>query len=140
MSLESKSKIIGRYEYTVTQLAARNGRTAFLKMMKLAAPVIAAGVTATGNADKAVNATFQNVAQSITPEDFEWFVEVFAKSTTVKLGMDEQPQLSAIIDIHFAGKYFELCSWLAFCLEVNFGNFLEELGNTLGKEKPAASA
>lgn len=140
--IESKKKFIGRYEYTVTQLTAKTGRAAFLKMAKLAAPIIGAGIAAgvKKEADANVTATLQNVAQSISVEDFEWFCDVFAKTTTVQLASNQNPQLSGIFDIHFAGHYFEMCSWLGFCLEVNFGSFLSELGSALGAGKEAAPA
>jgi hypothetical protein len=69
-------------------------------------------------------AMLSNLAQSLPPEELDFFCDLFSERTQVELG-GKPVELQGIFDVHFAGKYFDMFEWLSFCLEVNYGSFLE---------------
>jgi len=139
MQLETKSKKIGQYDYRVTQLDALSGRKLFIRLAKIAGPAL--GEFDTKDAQKSIAAVLGKIAASLSDEDMDAFCDVLAKTTEVAGGEYNQrsPQLADVFALHFAGKYLEMFQWLAFALEVNFGDFFSRaLGSgALAAKQPA---
>lgn len=124
--LAPKTQTIGAYTYTVFPLTAIPGRRAFVRLAKALGPAL--GVAATvkeGDETGMVNA-FARLMGALSEDDVDYFCDLFAQSTTVRMGKDE-PKLFDIFDIHFAGRYMEMFRWLAFCVGVNYGDFFAGL-------------
>jgi hypothetical protein len=114
--LETRSKSIDGFEYRVTQLGAKQGRVVFTRLAKVLGQAMA-------DKDNPIAA----LASSLDPGDVDYLCDTFAPVTTVNI-QGKEPRLSDIFDMHFAGKYGPLLKWLGFCMEVNFGSFLDEMG------------
>lgn len=108
---QTKSKVICDTEYEVTQLGAIKGTKVFTRVLRLMGPAFL---------DKSPGKFFD----SLKEEDVEYLCQTFSPLTLVK----GQGQLDGIFDVHFAGRYDALVQWLVFCLQVNFGSFLEGKG------------
>lgn len=125
MGLETRTKTIAEVEYEVRQLDALKGRKVFIRLAKMLAPLL----NAKGDGD--MFARLGAALASVDEADFEYLCETFAPTTSM-LTVDEQgrtrrPELSKVFAIHFAGQYDAMLEWLYFCLEVNFGSFIERL-------------
>lgn len=116
MAREQKSKVIGNFEYQVTQLGATEGRKVFTRLAKL----LGAGA---GSKEP-----IAGILAALNDEDVGYLCEVFAKVTFVKIDEKRSPQLSGIFEEHFAGQYNGMVKWLLFCLELNFASFFQEIG------------
>lgn len=126
MALEQKSTVIGEYEYTVTQLPARQGKSVAVRLGRILAPLAKEGADGE-EADKA--AGLVALFEKLDDKDVDFLCDVFMKTTSFhKLGDMKQPELSHFFDEHFAGRYGQMFKWLQFCAEVNFGSFLGEVG------------
>lgn len=124
MLRETRKRVIGDYEYEVTQLGAIRGSAVFVRVMKLLGPLFA-------SKDQA--ALFAGIQE----EDVRYLIDAFGPMTLV-VG---QGQLDKIFDLHFAGKYKDMMGWLLFCLEVNYGDFLRGRGlDAAPSAGPQASA
>lgn len=117
---ETKKKRIGAFTYHVTQLDAKSGSRALLRLLKIAGPALEAGEkggeTAAGT----------KLVEMLSEKDFDYFCELLAGQTTVTGGSydeDAEPALDNLFDQHFASNYLDMFAWLAFALEVNFGSF-----------------
>ncbi len=143
--LKTETRLIGEYEYEVTQLDAVRARRVFLKLSQLVAPVFAevaaARATSDGKDEGQTQAAFitaiAKLSNSMTPEDLDFFCDQFASSTCVVMSDDggkrRAPKLTEIQKLHFIGERFtDQFAWLAFCLEVNFSSFFQRLGLRLG--------
>lgn len=123
MPYETKSKVIGDHEYSVTTLGALEGRKIYVQLMKTVAP----GLKNAGSGKIDMGSIVANILSELDPSFIASVSDSFAKVTSVNLG-EKSPSLSSIFDLHFAGKYKEFTEWFMFCIEVNFGSFLDVLG------------
>ncbi len=137
MKFKTEKKRIGAFTYHVTQLDASRGSKAMLRVVRLAAPVIAL-------AEKGdETAAWSKLAESLTDSDFEYFCDLFTTQTIVTGGAydeDAEPALDGIFDEHFAANYFEMLQWLTFCFEVNFASFFAGAAAKVAAAKSKASA
>lgn len=127
MAIRTENKVIGDSTYRARQLPAGEGRRAFARLVRFLGPALA-GLTS-GEKDKGANlgATLAGLASALTPEDVDYFCDTFGAVNDVKNG-DDWPRVSAVFDIHFAGKYGEMMKWIAWNIELNFGSFFADLG------------
>jgi hypothetical protein len=134
--IESHTRTIGRYAYTVTQLRAKQGNAVLVRLAKLAGPTLGAlfsgGEEGAGEALERVSlgglgAALREFAAGLTEADLDWLCTTFADCTTVEIEPGSVKPLRGIFDLHFAGAYLELFEWIAFCLEVNFADFFGAL-------------
>jgi hypothetical protein len=107
---EVKSKQINDCSYEVTQLGAIKGRSLLTRLAR---------ILGAGGGDMAKSLGM------ITEEDMSYICDSFSEVTVVKQPDGKAPYLKNIFDMHFAGKYDEMIQWLMFCLEINFGSFLD---------------
>lgn len=143
--LKTERKMIGEYEYAVTQLDAVKGSRVFTRLTKILAPAIVGLSSASTQIKGTKPADVDDVtgskmfealgklAENLTEADVDFFRECFAASTDVMItdeqtGKQRSPKLSTIFGLHFAGKYDEMIEWLVFCFEVNFGSFFVQIG------------
>lgn len=67
----------------------------------------------------------QAALKEMDPAELRVVIDAFAGVTTLVTGGDKNPVLKGVVAVHFAGRLASLAKWLAFCVEVNFGDFLE---------------
>lgn len=145
---ETKEKQIGTrgFRYHVIQFGAREGGRVLVRLLKMiggaAGEAMAGGDDALDGFDlSTVGKMIGNLAETLNESDFDYLVDKFSAVTAVSGGEYTAPlQLNTegVFDLHFAGEYQELGQWLLFCVEVNFGGFLEE-GGIVQRAKAAAS-
>lgn len=121
MLRESKQKVVEGTTYTVTQLGAVTGRKVLLRLMKVY------GV-AVSSPDP-----IPALLSALTDEDLTFVCDEFAKYSTYCTSADpsKSPELAQMFDFHFAGNYSNMLTWLAFCVEVNYGSFLAKIRSQL---------
>lgn len=112
MGLKTEKARIGEYEYAVTQLDAKKARRALARVAKYI------GALQSGEGEEG----FAKAMALLTEDDVDYFCDLFAEFTTVKIGKEE-PNLDSIFGMHFAGKLDEMLQWLGFAAKVNFGAF-----------------
>lgn len=109
-----------------------------VRLFKAIGPAASAAIDSRGNLDRNSLATIvHNLAGTLSEADFDYLCEAFASGSSVQVeskfvGLSE----AGVFDLHFAGKYGDLLQWLWFCVEVNFGNFLGDMG--IGKATASA--
>ncbi len=122
---QTLDKQIGDDVYIVNQLGALEGRKVLARLFQMFGGVVA-GMAGPGKTD--LVGGFVSLANPITEDQPEFFCNTFAKFTQVRTPDGKTRVLKDIFDDHFVGKYREMIEWLAFCLEVNFANFLAGVG------------
>lgn len=145
MPIESKTAEIDGYSYEVRQLGAlealevldkiKGAAAAALKDVDKLAALQMGDTTITGLA------AIGQLAASIDAKDLRFVIDRFGKTTCVHEG-DRSPDLifkgnSSKLDEHFSGRLLSMFKWLGFCCEVNFGDFLGGLRESLSKSAPA---
>lgn len=128
-SRDSQKRTIGRYEYIVIPLGAREGCRVLSRLMKL----MGRGA-AKGTEEEALGAILENLEES----DADYFIATFDKYTSVRIG-DKTPPLADIFDAHFISEYLEMLGWLKFAMEVNFAGFFSGVGG-LGLVAPSTDS
>lgn len=123
---QTKSKDINGVTYNVTQLGATAARKVLIRLARL---------LGAGAANKEPIA---GIMSALNDDDIEYLCSEFGKMTTVQMGPNT-PYLNSIFEEHFAGKTLDMLKWLAFCIEVNFEDFLREAGLTGGEGLSLAS-
>jgi hypothetical protein len=146
-SREVKEREIAGQVYKVTLLGAKQGRAMSVRLLKLIGPTLSSFVEGTvhgsdGAASIAIGAAdaVRELAKHMSAEELAAISDELAKFTTVVIDAELEPQLFAIFDDHFAGRYDAMVGWLAFAIEANFASFLggsANLGALLGKVKAA---
>ena len=74
------------------------------------------------------------------PTDLRLCIDAFAAKTEVTMPDGKTPSLAKVFPTHFAGRYTSMLKWFAACLEVNFGDFLEQGRAMWNSAKLAARA
>lgn len=143
---ETKTKTIGSrgFTYHVVQFGAKEGGRVLVRLLKMVGS--AAGGALAGDDEsaftlEAIGRVISDLAESVSEADFDYLCDTFAKATSVSGGDFNGPvplTTEGLFDIHFAGQYAEMASWLAFAIEANYGSFLPEGG--LASLQAAASA
>ena len=142
--LKSETKEIGGKKYSVTQLSAEPGQRLFFHLVKFVGPGVSTllrewqgTVTDEGKPQvdaETIAAALSELVQVFTYAHFRDFVDTFMSSTHVigsdKEGNEVRVPLEKTKALAFAGDYGSLVKWLAFCLEVNFGSFFDDMGLT----------
>jgi hypothetical protein len=142
----TKERVIGGVTYRVTLLGAKAGRAMSVRLLKLIGPTLASFLEGTVSGDTsggqalAIGAAdaLREIAKHVTIGELEAISDELAKFTTVVIDAEHEPQLFAIFDDHFAGRYDCLYGWLAFAIEANFAGFLggsESLGTLLARAR-----
>lgn len=124
---EPMKKSIGDVTFEVTPLGFKVGRKAFVRLSKALGPSLKE-LTAAKDLLHAgtIAGAFGKVIEHVSDEDLDWFAEIMGKGTRFSRDGDKWPFLNeANREVLFAGNLTLFFQWLAFCLEVNFSDFLE---------------
>lgn len=132
--MKQQTRKIGSSEYRVTQLPFGKAREMFVKLFRILGPVLGEALLSPGSATGAAalasmtGSTLGNILKQmpalITEEDLKDFCQVFGEKTQLIRDDGKTPWLTAELqETHFAGGMLEMFKWLAFCVEVNFGDF-----------------
>lgn len=115
---ETVEKEINQTTYKITKLGAKVGKRVLARLIRAAGPAFEA------------EQTFGALCAALTDAELDYFCDTFAEVTSFSPAAepDKEWRLKDMFDTHFSGKYGEMTLWLKACLEVNYGNFLEELG------------
>ncbi len=156
--LRTESKLIGRYEYTVTQFPTSKARLLFFRLVKAIGPSagrLLGGAMATkgGKGLKTlldldisgpeIGGVLEQFFTSLPEEEFERMVaQCFGDHVSVTIsdeaGKVRKPKVTPEFgELHFADNLVEYFKVLWFVLEVNYGNFLGVEG--LGAKLAAAA-
>lgn len=135
--LKEEKKVIDGVEYKVQPLGAMTGRKVIAKMIRVLSPALSQV------GDQKLD--FAKALQGLDEDTIEYFCDLFAERTRVENGTDNKgakrwPLLKDVFDTHFARRYSSLVKWLAFCLEVNFGDFFGEIRARLRKKEEGAAS
>lgn len=126
---ETVTTTIGDTNYYITKLGTKDARRVGRRLARVF------GVSA--EAEQKASKFFE----VLTDEELDFLCDTFAKVTQISPvdsgihPVTGQPTLmfalTAKMEDHFSGHLGLLMQWLKACVEVNFGNFLEELGPEL---------
>lgn len=133
--IKIESRSIGAHDYTVQTHGALKGRGILLRIVKVAGTSLS-GLQNTADLGNGI----AKVLQALSEEDFTFLCDEFARKTTVKAADGAADiKLEKVFEVHFACNYFEMCQWLAFCIEVNFGGFFSDAAREIGRLVAGAS-
>lgn len=144
--IQTQEREIDGHRYQVTQLGATQGRKLLTRLAKALGPALAALVAGSPSDPKAaapaasrenVGAAIKALAENLREEDLEAVIAALADRTMVQTDptTDAWVPLKGVFDAHFAGRYAAMFGWVAFGLEVNFGDFFSAsstIGGVLG--------
>lgn len=139
MSARTEERRIGNYNYTVTQFLATDALGHLADLAKLAGPAM----VMMGDSSEAT--TLEEAKEEVGEKLSAAIGALMAgldKQTHVKLIKDllEKTRVDnapLVFDTHFMGRIGHLFKVLLFVLEVNFSDFLEEIGVLLAAQQPA---
>lgn len=128
MGLEIKETEIAGTRYEVTQLGVKAGQRVIRRLAKVVLPLmVMAQEGGKGLSD------IGGLLDHLSDEDVDYLCDTFAATTKMRAAAGgELTPLTKVYEVHFAGKYIELFQWLRFCVEVNFGSFLDVLKLSAG--------
>lgn len=135
-----KTKTIDGAKYDVTQMTARQALKMQAKLIKILGPCIAEFISAIGKMEDAgISRAIMALAANVDENTFDKLV------FELMLGIrkDGVELSEANINLEFAGSLNTLYKVLAFVLEANYGDFLEEGGiikSLIAVAKPAVPA
>lgn len=139
MQSHSKKKVIGGHSYDVFMLSATAGLDTFLDLARIAGPALGIIVKGVGLKDiKSIgdieldNIDFEAAARQIFQSEEKETITTIVAKLAEKTQVDGKP-LANIYDVHFQGKIGELFRWLAFAMEVNFGDFFGDFLTSMGE-------
>lgn len=113
---------IGGNVYKIEKLGSKIGSKLFARLARAIGPVF--------EGDDQIT----KLCASLKDEDLDYVCATFSKVTRVSPEGNPAVELllSDVFDKHFAGHYGFMVLWLKACLEANYGDFLGELGVSLG--------
>lgn len=152
--LEQKTKSIDGITYRVSQVGGKRALKMFTTLAKMLAPALAkaaesmptGGFKSLSTVDLSslnIGTAVEALVDRLDEPKITEIIDTLAGVTECNDGGDKWPQLSGVFDIHFAGKMSSLFKWLAFALEVQFGDFFDAFGSLaqkVGSPKSAGQA
>ncbi len=138
--LETKQREIDGVTFSVEMLDGKSSRGVFVRVVKLLGPSLAdlakSGAESILDADHTVAlGALAKLTEGLTEVDLEALVDVFSRKTKIAVGAAWVPVPDAV----FAGKLLTMFKWLAFCLEVNYSDFLGAFATTARPAAPKAT-
>jgi hypothetical protein len=134
---EIKERRIDGHTYRVMMIGAKRSLRMLAQLGKMLAPALAKA--AEGGSLKSImgadlsqidlSGMAQMLVDRLDEDALVRIVEDLAAVTTFSDHGKDWPNLGAAYDIHFAGRLASLAKWLAFALEVQFGDFFGVLGS-----------
>lgn len=121
--IKTEDRQIGKVTYSVTQLGFKKSREVFARLTKMLGPAL--GLLLNGGSEGAAGA-LEAVCAQVSEADLEYLCDVFAECTMVKMPDGKRAKLSADAqELLFGGALVDCFKWLAFALEVNYGDFFD---------------
>jgi len=148
---QATKRIIGEHTYEVRQLPATPAYLMFLDLSKMVAPSMAAGVASVAGGgglaqalEAELNGDFllravEGLVDRLDNAKVQSIIQQLANHTAVVIG-ERKLELAQQFEVQFAGRIGEMFRWLAFALEVNFGDFLSVLKDRASVALQAATA
>ena len=139
MSTRTQERKIGDHHYSVTQFTATTALEHLADLAKLAGPAMimmgddseaTLAEDAKEKAGEKISAAVGALMAGLNKQTHVKLIKDLLQSTRV----DSNP---LVFDTHFMGKIGHLFKVLMFVLEVNFSDFLEEIGVLLAAQKVA---
>lgn len=131
--IETHTREIDGTAYQVSQFGATQGRKILARLAKALGPALAAlvaGAPEGAKADAAVSRAnigeaIRALCEGLREEDLDLLTSALVEKTMVRVDADSDAwvPLKGVFDAHFAGRYAALLGWIAFGLEVNYGDF-----------------
>lgn len=141
MQSHSQKKVINEKTYEVFMLSATAGLDTFLDLARIAGPAVGIFLKGAGLKDlKSVGdldldkIDFEKMAIHLFKAEEKETITTIVAKLVEKTFVDGKP-LAPIYDMHFQGKIGELFKWLAFAMEVNFGDFFGDFLTSMGEVK-----
>lgn len=135
---DPEQRTIDGIAFEVTPLGYKKARQVFVRLTKTIGPALAMGAE---GADVDMAAVLGVLTDRVSDADLEYFGEVFGSTTKYSTDGERWPFLRAADqETLFAGQLMLFFRWLAFCLEVNFSDFLDFLKSAEVGGGPGASA
>lgn len=124
--IETKEKLIGDSNYSVTQMTALHAIRMQARLLKLLGPSFAAMIAAGGkeNPDSSLPLAISLLSEKLDEKTFEDLVLDLLKCVR----KDGAELTREKINLDFAGKLNEIFLVMQFVLEVNFSDFFQEGG------------
>jgi hypothetical protein len=141
MGIETDDFTIGEDTYRVSQLGAKRGRKALVRLVKAAGPVLGAAAAHAGDLGEIkglgdikvelIGRAISEFTNQLSEADVDHFCDLFAPLTLVKVPDtdDDWVPLDKSFDQHFAGRYGQMLEWLWTCIRFNFLGFTSALGS-----------
>lgn len=145
---KEEERAIGDCTYRVTQLTSEPARRLFVRLFNVLGPSIGqlTGAVKSGSAilDADLSGVFATLARDLTPDELEAVIKVLCDNKTIAYDHDGKwPKLDKKdFDFHFTGEVGKMFKVLAFAIEVNYRDFLGEIGGLFRAQQaaPATSA
>jgi hypothetical protein len=127
--IKIEQRSIGAHDYTLQTHGAIKGRAILLRIVRVAGTSLS-GLQNTADLGNGI----AKVLQALSEEDLTYLCDEFSRKTTVKAADGAADiKLEKVFEVHFACNYFEMCQWLAFCIEVNFGGFFSDAAREIAR-------
>lgn len=138
MSRKEQDTTIGEHCYRVRMLGGSDASAAMVKIAKAASVGLKGASLATDAGEGAmVLSGIADIVTNLPEADVQALAKQFAACTRVGGGAygttEPLVQLAKVYDEHFAGNMSEWLAWIAFCVEVNFADFLGLLKGKLAE-------
>lgn len=116
---------INGFIYKIEKLGAKKGRALMASLVRTLGPAF--------DGDDRI----AKLCASLSDAQLEMVCDTLAEKTRFSPEANPSAEffLKSEFDRHFSGRYGSMLLWLKACLEVNFGNFLQELGVDAGSLK-----
>jgi hypothetical protein len=126
LSERAQEREIDGFVYRVWPIPMKpHGTAALVRLIKLVSPMLSQILRADTKEERAA-ALFESLPQALTEADVDFFARAFGDAAQYQNDKGEwAPLIDKTQAQHFAGRYFAYFRWIAFCAEVNYGNFFD---------------
>lgn len=137
--LKTERRTIAGQKYDITQLPSEVGMRMFVRLSQILGPALGAAfktlkpedvVSLNGLGIQGIGELVISLSQRVSPDELVSICDTFMEHTQVETDKGGWIPLKDIKYLAWSGKYGAMFKWLQACIEVNYGNFLEELGIT----------
>jgi hypothetical protein len=126
--IQTGTREIGGYSYSVSQLGAGEGRRILIKLTKMLGPSLGHLLAiADGKLDQSIAGALYELSSNVSDGDFTDLCRTFGERTEVEIDGKPHKLDLQMQELHFAGAYGDLLKWLGFCLELNYKDFFAAL-------------
>ncbi len=128
--MKDEIKQFGKFRVRVTQFGTRKGLEVFTKITNTLGPALGTVINVAQNrktgVGEEIGEALAALATAADPETMDYFLSVCSEYSELVVQDSLKPMDDAALTLCFAGYYIKLFKWLGFCLELNYGSFLED--------------